>query len=214
MTTGVPKHLLVSRLAEALRDFGLEPSVESDHSNGVELFIKVRVGGDNVALATEANDGSEDLPRAVRAAERLLKRNDVKCAVAVCYSSKVSYESTEETQYAWRMIRGRRQHSEWMTGGLAGLALTVTLAPAGPAEPGDAALTLAEDLSECNAGALVRIIPIAAVTNQSFAEARRLLARTYHLDFIMASHDGKRAGFSEEPAISVKCFWFVLRGSA
>ena len=83
-----------------------------------------------------------------------------------------------------------------MTGGLVDLALTITLAPAGPTEPGDAALTLAKNLSECNAGALARILPMAAATNQTFAEARRLLARTYHLDFIVASHDGTRAGFS------------------
>lgn len=83
-----------------------------------------------------------------------------------------------------------------MTGGLVDLALTITLAPAGPTEPGDAALTLAKNLSECNVGALARILPMAAATNQIFAEARRLLAQTYYLDFIVASHDCRRAGFT------------------
>ena len=196
MSTDIPKHLLVRRLSEALRDFGLEPSVETGASNSVELFIKVRVGGDNVALVTESSDCSDDRIHLARAAERLLKRNDVKCAVAVCYASRDSHESTEYPRYTWRVVHKPGQDSEWMTGGLAGLALTVTLAPAGPAEPSDAALTLAEDLSECNAGALVRIIPMAAATNETFAETRRLLARAYHPDFIMASHDGKRASFS------------------
>ena len=158
MSTDIPKHLLVRRLSEALRDFGLEPSVETGASNSVELFIKVRVGGDNVALVTESSDCSDDRIHLARAAERLLKRNDVKCAVAVCYASRDSHESTEYPRYTWRVVHKPGQDSEWMTGGLAGLALTVTLAPAGPAEPSDAALTLAEDLSECNAGALVRMV--------------------------------------------------------
>ena len=83
-----------------------------------------------------------------------------------------------------------------MTGGLAGLALTVMLSSAGLTEPGDAARALVNNLVEYNAGALVRIIPMAAATNETFVETRRLLVRAYHLDFIMAYHDGKRAGFS------------------
>ena len=196
MSTDIPRHLLVRRLSEALRDFGLEPSVETGASNGVELFISVLVGRDDVAVVMESHDRKEGRKRAEQATMRLLKRNDVKCAVAVCYSSEVSYESTEHPRYTWRVVHNPGWDSEWMTGGLAGLALTVTLAPAGPAEPSDAALTLAEDLSECNAGALVRIIPMAAATNETFAETRRLLARAYHPDFMMASHDGKRASFS------------------
>ncbi len=160
------------------------------------VFIRVRVGNDDVSVVTESTDSPEDRARAVKAAESLSKRKDVKCAVAICYTNDIPDESTEETRYVWRVIHKPGQDSEWMTGGLVDLALTITLAPAGPTEPGDAALTLAKNLSECNAGALARILPMAAATNQTFAEARRLLARTYHLDFIVASHDGTRAGFS------------------
>ena len=197
MTTGVPKHLLDNWLAQVLWDFGLEASVESEGvlpESGV--FIRVRVGGDDVALVTEATDGSEDRARVVRAAERLSERKDVKCAVAACYTNNIPDESTVETRYVWRVIHKPGQDSEWMTGGIADLALTVMLSPAGPREPGDAALALADNLSECNAGALVRILPMAAATNRTFAGARRLLAQTYYLDFIVASHDGRRAGFT------------------
>ena len=196
MITGVPKHLLVSGLSEALLGFGLERSVESDHANGVELFIRVRVGNDDVSVVTESTDSREDRARAVKAAESLSKRKDVKCAVAVCYAYRHPHQSTEETRYVWRVIHKPRQHSVWMTGGLVDLALTVMLAPADPREPGDAARALAENLSECNADTLVRILPMAAATNQTFAEARRLLAQTYYLDFIVASHDCRRAGFT------------------
>ena len=197
MTTGVPKHLLDNWLAQVLWDFELEASVESEGvlpESGV--FIRVRVGNDDVSVVTESTDSPEDRARAVKAAESLSKRKDVKCAVAVCYTNNIPDESTEEARYVWRVIHKPGQDSEWMTGGLVDLALTITLAPAGPTEPGDAALTLAKNLSECNAGALARILPMAAATNQTFVEARRLLARTYHLDFIVAYHDGKRAGFS------------------
>ena len=196
MITGVPKHLLVSGLSEALLGFGLERSVESDHANGVELFIRVRVGNDDVSVVTESTDSPEDRARAVKAAESLSKRKDVKCAVAVCYAYRYPHQSTEETRYVWRVIHKPEQDSESMTGGVADLALTVMLAPADPREPGDAARALAENLSEFNADTLVRAIPIAGATNQTFADTRRLLARTYRLDFLVASHEGTRAGFS------------------
>ena len=106
----------------------------------------MRVGVYDVALAMESTDGSEDRACAVKAAERLSERRDVKCAVAVCYANKVPYEFTEETRYACRVIHKPGQDSEWMTGAIADLALTVALAPAVPREPGDAARALAENL--------------------------------------------------------------------
>ena len=196
MSTDLPKNLLVSRLSEALRDFGLEPSVETGASNEVELFIRVLVGRDDVAVVMESHDRKEGRKRAEQATMLLLKRNDVKCAVAVCYASRDSHESTEHPRYTWRVVHKPGQDSDWMTGGLAGLALTVMLSSAGLTEPGDAARALVNNLVEYNAGALVRIIPMAAATNETFVETRRLLVRAYHLDFIMAYHDGKRAGFS------------------
>ena len=196
MSTDIPKNLLVSRLSEALRDFGLEPSVETGASNGVELFIRVLVGRDDVAVVMESHDRKEGRKRAEQATMLLLKRNDVKCAVAVCYAGRDSHESTEHPRYTWRVVHKPGQDSDWMTGGLAGLALTVMLSPAGLTKPGDAARALVNNLVEYNAGALVRIIPMAAATNETFVETRRLLVRAYHLDFIMAYHDGKRAGFS------------------
>ena len=108
------------------------------------VFIRVRVGNDDVSVVTESTDSPEDRARAVKAAESLSKRKDVKCAVVICYTNDIPDESTEETRYVWRVIHKPGQDSEWMTGGLVDLALTITLAPAGPTEPGDAALTLAK----------------------------------------------------------------------
>ena len=163
--------------------------MESGDSDGVQLFIRVRVGGDGVALVTESTDGSEGRARTVEAAERLLERKDVKCAVAVCYSSNVPYESTEETRYALRVIRGSRQVSEWMTGGIADLALTIMLSPASPRATGDAALALAENLSECNANALVKVLPFSAATGWALVEIRQIMAKAFQVDFIISSHD-------------------------
>ena len=93
MTTGVPKHLLDNWLAQVLWDFGLEASVDSEGvlpESGV--FIRVRVGNDDVSVVTESTDSPEDRARAVKAAESLSKRKDVKCAVAICYTNDIPDE--------------------------------------------------------------------------------------------------------------------------
>ena len=82
------------------------------------VFIRVRVGNDDVSVVTESTDSPEDRARAVKAAESLSKRKDVKCAVAICYTNDIPDESTEETRYVWRVIHKPGQDSEWMTGGL------------------------------------------------------------------------------------------------
>ena len=197
MSTDLPKYLLDGRLAEDLWNFGLETSMESEPYilSGDGSFIRVSAGSDNVALATVSTDSPDDRARAVKAAERLWGRNDVNYAVAVCYGDKSPYESTEETRYTWRAIPGE-QDSEWMIGGIADLALTVSLAPAGPKEPGDAARALVDNLSEFNAGASVAALPFSAATSRAFADLRRFLAETFRIYFIVSSHDRRRVGFA------------------
>ena len=208
MTTEVPKHLVDNRLAEALGGFGLKPSVESDYSYDVELFIKVHVGGDNVALVTEPFDCSDDRVRVVKIAGHLLERKDVECAVAVCYSGRVPHESTEETRYAWRIIRKPEQDSEWMSGGIAELAFSIALSPGGPREPGDTARALVDNLVECNAGPLVAALPFSSATSRTFEGLRRVVAEVFYIEVIIASHDSERVGFSvdgEKPEVLLVC---------
>ena len=209
MTTDLPKHPLDRRLVEALWNFGLEASVESEpHVLSDEgSFISVRVGGDNVTLATVSTDSPDDRTRAVKAAERLSERNDVNYAVAVCYGDKIPHESTEETRYTWRAIPGE-QDSEWITGRVADLALIVALAPAGPREPGDSAHALADYLSECNADTLAKVLPHSGATSHDYAEFRQFAAEAFLVEFIVASHDRRRVGFTgngRRPEILLVC---------
>ena len=104
----------------------------------------------------------------------------------------------EETRYAWRAIHKGVKDSEWMMGGVADLAFGVALSPGGPWEPGDAARALADYLVECNAGTLVNALPISAATSQFSVAVRQLLAEAFQVDFIVSSHDPKRAHFSEK----------------
>ena len=87
MITGVPMHQLNSELAQALQVHGLEATLDSDrgdHSSADKMFMRVRVGGDDIVLAMESTDGPEGRARAVKTAEHLSAGRDVKYAVAVC----------------------------------------------------------------------------------------------------------------------------------
>ena len=200
VTTGVPKHLLDGDLANALYRFGLDASVKTESHNPAnsQVSIKVPVGKDTVALVTESTDGFQERARAEKAAQDLLKHKNERCVVTVCYADDASGGSIEESRYAWRVIRKPVKDSDWMMGGIADLAFTVALSLAGPREPGDAARTLVNYLVECNAGVLVKALPISAATSQFSVAVRQLLAEAFQVDFIVSSHDPKRAHFSEK----------------
>ena len=187
-----------SDLVYGLSRFGLDARVVSAGEHFPEGLVRVRDsnGRDTIALVTQSTDGPEERSRAARTAERVLKNKIARYAVAVCCVGDVPENHIAERRYAWSIIRKGTADSNWVTGGVHGLAFTIALSPAGPREPENAGRALADSLVECNAAELVAVLPFSAATSQTFAKARRFLAKTYQLDFIVASHDDRHAGFS------------------
>ena len=63
-------------------------------------------------------------------------------------------------------------------------------------------------MSECNAGALAKALPLSAATGWAFMELRQFLAEAFHVDLIVSFHDPGRPGFSgngEMPQVLAVC---------
>ncbi len=66
---------------------------------------------------------------------------------------------------------------------------------------GGAFLTLADFLIKRDSATIAVILPLVGATNYSTAEMRKMLARRYHVDTIVTSHDPERIYFSENTNI-------------
>ena len=62
---------------------------------------------------------------------------------------------------------------------------------------GNAFLVLADYIRKSEGSTLAAILPLVTATNASALEIRRFLARNYHIEFIVTSHDPERIYFSE-----------------
>lgn len=188
MPPDITGETLTSDLAHSLRRFGINVSTEAAYNSA---YLKVQVGRDTVALVADATDAAES------AAGRLLERGAEKYVVAVrCGSDSFGNGSVKGRRYAWSVIQRNGTASDWMTGGIADFTLTIVLLPVGPREPSAVSRAFVEDLMECNAGMVVKVLPLWVATSHSQFELRQLLAEAFEVEFIFASHDTKRAGFS------------------
>ena len=66
---------------------------------------------------------------------------------------------------------------------------------------GNAFLVLANQLCDANAGAIASVLPTATATHTTSLEIRKFLARNYHVELIVTSHDPERTYFSENTSI-------------
>ena len=66
---------------------------------------------------------------------------------------------------------------------------------------GNAFLVLANYIRKAEGSTIAAILPLVTATNASALEIRRFLARNYHIEFIVTSHDPERIYFSENTSI-------------
>ena len=66
---------------------------------------------------------------------------------------------------------------------------------------GNPFLVLADYIRKAERSSIAAILPLVTATNASALEIRRFLARNYHIEFIVASHDPERIYFSENTSI-------------
>ncbi len=66
---------------------------------------------------------------------------------------------------------------------------------------GNAFLVLADFIRKADEGTIAAILPLVTATNASALEIRRFLARNYHVETIVTSHDPERIYFSENTSI-------------
>ena len=62
-------------------------------------------------------------------------------------------------------------------------------------------LVLGEYLNRTDSGGLAAVLPLMSLTDKSSREIRKYLARRYHIETIVASHDPRRIFFSENTSI-------------
>ena len=66
---------------------------------------------------------------------------------------------------------------------------------------GNAFLVLADYIRKSEGATIAAILPLVTATNTSALDIRRFLARNYHIEFIITSHDPDRIYFSENTSI-------------
>ena len=66
---------------------------------------------------------------------------------------------------------------------------------------GNAFLVLADYIRKAERSSIAAILPLVTATNASALEIRRFLARNYHVEYIVTSHDPERIYFSENTSI-------------
>ena len=210
MTDDVPKQLLDSNLAQALRHFGLDAqaALKRACSGDVLADIRVQVGDEIGAVVTQwcgGSDGYECLDEAIGS---LLVRKDLKFAVAVCYPDDLAGESIEEARYVWREKPRVGAKSGLMSGSVADLALAISLVQGSPREPGPVATSLATSLAQDDRDTLTVALPHFTATGNARIDVRRRLPQRYCILFIIASHDPERSHFSLDgkgPEVLVVC---------
>ena len=210
MAACVPKYQLDSDLAQALHDFGLEAEavVKRAYSGGVLTDIRVKIGDEMGAVVTMwcgGTDGYECLDEAIGS---LLERKDVRFAVAVCYPDDLASYSIERARYVWKEKPKVGAKSGLMSGGVADLALAISLVWGSPREPGSVASSLATSLAQDDRDMLTVALPHFTATGDARLGVRRRLLQDYWVHFIVASHDRRHTGFSENglrPEVLVIC---------
>lgn len=210
MTAGVLKHLLDSDLAQSLRCFGLnaEAEVKRAYLDDVLSDIWVQIGDKMGAVVTMwcgGPDGYECLDEAIGS---LLERKDVRFAVAVCYPDDLASDSIKTARYVWRLKPRVGAKSGLMSGGVADLALAISLVFGSPREPGPVARSLVESLVEDDRDTLTVALPLFTATDNARIGVRRRLLQDYCVYFVVASHDPKQAQFSlnsRGPEVLVVC---------
>lgn len=215
MKAGVTKHLLDRSLAQALRDYGLyaEAEIESPHTADIPRDISLYMYGETGALNTmwcaEADLSECTKDECVdEAIDSLLKRKEVKFAVAVRYPDDLASNSIEEARYVWRMKPRSGAKSGLMSGGIAALALAISLVYGSPREPGPVARRLAGCLVEDDPDVLAVALPYFTATGDSRMDVRQRLQEDYRVLFVLASHDPEQPCFSRDgrgPEVLVVC---------
>lgn len=66
---------------------------------------------------------------------------------------------------------------------------------------GNAFLILADYIRKAEGATVAAILPLVTATNASALDMRRFLARDYHIEYIITSHDPERINFSENTSI-------------
>ena len=213
MTAGVLKHLLDSDLAQSLRCFGLnaEAEVKRAHLDDVLSDIWVQIGDKMGAVVTTWCDGPggyECLDEAIDKLLEQLEQKDVKFAVAICYPGDLASNSIEEARYVWRMKPKSGANSGLMSGGIADLALAISLVYGSPREPGPVARRLAGSLVQDDSDTLTVVLPFFTATGDARTCIRRRLQQDYRVLFVVASHDPEQVCFCLDgrgPEVLVVC---------
>ena len=210
MTAGAQKYELDWNLAQVLCRYGwyAEAVVNRAYSGDSLTDIRVQTGDGMGAMVTKCRDGSGGHERLDDAIGSLLKQQDVKFAVAVCYPDGLTRDSVEEARYVWRMKPRGGTMSGLMSGGVADLALAISVVSGTPREPGPVARSLADALVQHDRDTLVVDLPHFTATGDSHIDVRRCLQKYYYLPFIVASHDPDREQFSLDgrgPDVLVVC---------
>lgn len=214
MTIPAPKHLLDIRLAQALRDCGLDAEAVDKRDYYADILadiladIWVQLGNDSGAVSTMPCTGPDRNKCLEQAIDSLLRRNDGEFAVAVCYPDDLASNFSEEARFAWRIKANIGAESGLMSGRVADLALTISLVNGKLREPGLAARTLAESLVQDDPDAIVVALPHFTATGASRIDVRYRLQRDHYILFIIASHDPEQECFSRDgkgPEVLVVC---------
>lgn len=165
-------------------------------ADDVISYIWVKVGDEMGAMVTMWCNGIDEYECLDEAIGGLLKQKDVKFAVAVCYPDDLASNSIEEAQYVWRMKPKIGAKSGFMSGGIADLALAISLVYGSPRELGPVARRLCSSLVQDDCDALTVALPHFTVTGDSRIGVRQRLQQDYRALFIVASYDPERERFS------------------
>ena len=148
MTTREHEQTLNVRLADELKERGLDAKPEVIHPGNRRVDVEVKIGPARIAVEAEHGQSRAKRQEAIRDADARLPsfQNLADVAIAVCYPDATVRESLDAAVLTWTIRDGSGGDAAWTSGNLDHLTSVIRLAPAQLGDPDFAAAALSGSL--------------------------------------------------------------------